>query len=358
MEAFTGPASGDHQGLLSSDLPSVLGGSGRAKGVWALLREGRDPVVESELGKAPKAVVAALFERVPPVVLESRAACNTTKQLLRLHDGLEVEFVIIPHPENGRSTLCVSSQVGCARACDFCATGKMGLIRSLTVDEILAQVFWAKRAVRRSKLPKLENIVFMGMGEPLNNEANVGLALKVLTDDMFGFRFKKTRVTVSTVGVSPASIRAAAELPAMLAWSVHAAEDETRRLLVPTTRHPMTELRDAFVEVLSSRPRSMQTFMVEVTMIDGINDSPAAAIALADFLLPLVSRFKVCVNLIPLNDSGHPVFRKSSISRLRAFQGVLRDRKVFSALRVTRGDEENAACGQLATEHSKKKAGS
>jgi len=256
----------------------------------------------------------------------------------------------------GHTTLCISSQVGCARGCTFCATGKMGLVRCLTTEEILAQCFHGRREALAAGLPPLNNVVFMGMGEPLNNPKAVGEALKRLTHDQLGFGFSKTRVTVSTVAPSPEAVLKAATVvmpDAMLAWSVHAADDATRKLLVPTTRHTMVELREAFRSALRARPsKSLRTLMVEVALMDGLNDSTEHATRLAAFLKPMIEedKLKVCVNLIPFNPVEHqPFFRRPSREAVASFQQALRERGVFTFVRTTHGDEESSACGQLAT---------
>ena len=205
-----------------------------------------------------------------------------------------------------------------------------------------------------------------------------------MTGSQYGFGFSKTRVTVSTVAPSPEAVLRHASSPssslnreskqgeaaergsgsphglvsgAMLAWSVHAADDATRKLLVPTTRHSMVELREAFREALRSRPsRALRTLMVEVALMDGLNDSPEHAARLAEFLWPMISedRLKVCVNLIPFNPVQHqPLYRRPTPSAVAAFQDVLRARGVFTFVRTTHGDEEAAACGQLATNHKR-----
>jgi adenine C2-methylase RlmN of 23S rRNA A2503 and tRNA A37 len=186
------------------ELGSLLGGTGKAKMVWESIREGKSPF-ENEDGVTAKArdlLNSESFLGFPAVTMESVSGDSTTKLLIDLHDGLQVESVVIPNigrqsssgPVEARTTLCVSSQVGCNRACDFCATGKMGFIRQLSTHEILSQVFHGLRVVQERGLPRINNIVFMGMGEPLNNPLNVMKAVEMLTDDRcFGFARSKVR---------------------------------------------------------------------------------------------------------------------------------------------------------------------
>mmetsp|Transcript_27587 Transcript_27587/g.88541 ORF Transcript_27587/g.88541 Transcript_27587/m.88541 type:complete len:396 (-) Transcript_27587:74-1261(-) len=233
----------------------LLGGSGRAKIVWSQLRDGRDPFEESSgLGHKARHALELAFSAQPPhsLLTSTVSACGTRKLLLRLRRGDEVEAVIIP--QGAFSTLCVSSQVGCRQGCTFCATGTMGLLRSLAADEILAQLHAAAAAVRQHGMPPLRNVVFMGMGEPADNVEEVSRALHAMVHP-FGFQLGRSYVCVSTVGPSPGHIRALEPLPARLAWSVHAADDRLRRLLVPTTRHRMSELRDAWGETLQASSR-------------------------------------------------------------------------------------------------------
>jgi len=340
------------------ELGRLLGGTGKAKLVWDSLRDGLSPW-DNEEGVTPKAraLLASHFEGIPGVSLETVAGDGTTKMLVDLCDGLQVESVVIPNrgkpsaqgPLKPRTTLCVSSQVGCNRACDFCATGKMGFIRQLTAHEILAQVYHGLRVVREQGLPELHNVVFMGMGEPLNNPLNVMQAATILTNDQC-FGLARSKVTVSTVGPSPAAIRAAGTIPAMLAWSVHAADDDLRRRLVPTTAHTMVELRDTFHKVLSARTRQLSVFMVAVTLIEGLNDGLEQADALVELLRPLKEVTKgLVVDLIPYNDIGEGGFVRAGADNVDAFQRRVRDAGFSCFVRVTRGDDELAACGQLAT---------
>ncbi|CAM9287914.1 unnamed protein product [Ectocarpus sp. 4 AP-2014] len=338
---------GDLLSLNFDELSQILGGSGRAKMVWSALSAGVDPFGDAAefLTDKTAAVLKDTVERLPwQVAQESVSSCGTRKLLVRLEDGLEVETVVIPDLSGSRSTVCVSSQIGCAKNCQFCMTGKMGLVRNLTAGEILGQVFFARETVREHGMPPLTNAVYMGMGEPLDNPGAVTQSLQVLTHP-FAFAMAKSKISVSTVGPSPAAIRRMKGMPSRLAWSVHAATDDVRRLLVPTTVHTMAELRDAFGEVLQSRRR--EHLFVEVVLIEGMNDSPELARALASLLRPLPIR--AGINLLPYNDTGHPFFRASPKESVEEFQRVLTQEGFVATIRTARGDEESSACGQLAT---------
>lgn len=280
---------------------------------------------------------------------------ETTKLLIKLHDGFEVETVIIPWKEKGFSTLCISSQVGCKQACTFCATGRMGELRNLAVEEILGQFFMALKICRLGNIPSISNVVFMGMGEPAANSKEVKKALEILTDvDLF--HQAQTKVTVSTVAPTPDAFIDFKDSPCVLAWSVHAANDELRKKLVPTTKYKMHELRQALIDVLLGRPKKLRVTMLEVALIDGINDSLECAEELAIFtqvIIESVPNIKLMVNLIPFNDIGHQSYRKPNMETVKSFQKVLRDHNINSHVRVTRGDDESAACGMLTTKRSK-----
>ena len=256
-----------------------------------------------------------------------------------------------------RSTLCVSSQVGCAQACRFCATGRMGRRRNLATDEIVAQVFEGVRLARAHALPPVRNIVFMGMGEPLDNLDAVETALKVMTDQR-AFGLSPRYVTLSTVAPSPEAVRRTRDWPARLAWSLHAADDRLRKMLVPSARHRTAALRDAFGEVLEARSARQASLLVEATLIAGVNDSPLHAAQFASLLLPLTwlkgGKVKVKVNLIPYNrndDLGAlgRTFEPATEEDVLAFRKVLVEAGLFCSVRAQRGADHAAACGMLAT---------
>jgi len=281
----------------------------------------------------------------------SRAKDGTSKILAKLAlDELEVETVIIPWKE--RSTLCISSQVGCRQGCNFCATGRMGLLRSLSVDEILVQVFLAQKVCRVLDIFPVDGIVFMGMDEPADNAASVVKAAEILTNGEAGFGLAQTKVTISTVGPTPEAFGILGKAPAALAWSVHASKDRLRKNLVPTTKFSMNELRKGYLDALLQRPIKLRTSMIEIALIDGVNDSPDDAEHLADFVLQImkdVPGAKIIVNVIPFNDIPGSLFGKPSDDALYSFTNKLRTKGIKSRIRQTRGDDESAACGQLAT---------
>ncbi|KAL7531545.1 hypothetical protein ACHAWF_003813 [Thalassiosira exigua] len=253
----------------------------------------------------------------------------------------------------------------------------MGRIRNLTTDEILVQMFYAKKVVRLSRsredgsrelllrdgvgrrmrpLPDISNVVFMGMGEPADNPRAVCEAEEVLTrDGDGGCGLTGSRVTVSTVAPSPDAFLEFANAQCVLAWSVHTARDELRRELVPTTRYDMEELRGGLIDALQRKV--VKTCMIEVALMDGINDSPREAYELAEFVRVVTDEApgsKVVCNLIPYKDvggggTGGTLYRTPPIDRVVAFQKRLQERGVYAHVRGTRGDKELAACGQLAT---------
>lgn len=327
----------DLLGLLPDELASVLGGSGKARSLLAVLRDGQAP---EAAGLSEKAI-ARLFHRAryraPEVRAQAVAADETRKILLGLVDGRAIETVLIPG--EGRTTLCVSSQVGCARGCTFCLTATMGLVRNLTAAEIVGQVH-AAIALWPQARPR--NLVFMGMGEPLDNLTEVERAIRLLTDHR-AYAIGPRHITVSTVGPSPKMIRAARDLPGRLAWSLHAADDTLRQQLVPTTKHPVQELSAAFHEVAAHRG---QPLFVELTLIDGLNDRPEDAAA----VLALFAGFpsEVRFNLLPMNPIGDPQLRPSPKDRVHAFQAALIGAGHFTTIRLERGADARSACGQLA----------
>jgi 23S rRNA (adenine2503-C2)-methyltransferase len=288
---------------------------------------------------------------------------GTIKLLLELKsDGLMVETVIIPWDDRRKSSVCVSSQVGCRQACTFCSTGRMGLLRNLSSSEILAQLYWANKISRVKSMYPIDNCVFMGMGEPADNASAVIRTAQVMVDrNLFGLA--PSRVTISTVGPTPKSFEELCEAPVVLAWSVHSSREDVRKQLVPTTKYTMEELRQGLITTLQKRPsKRLRNIMLEVALLDHINDSTEDAEHLADFCRPFleeVEGVRLFVNLIPWNDisaSFGPAsaYRKPRTERVLAYQKVLVDKGILSYIRTTRGDEEDAACGMLSTKNSKK----
>lgn len=280
--------------------------------------------------------------RAPEVVLDQCAADGTRKWLLRLDSGNSIETVFIP--EAGRGTLCISSQAGCALDCSFCSTAQQGFNRNLTVAEIIGQVWVANRALKRD--PKGEriitNVVLMGMGEPLLNFDNVTRAINIMLDDV-GYGLSKRRVTLSTAGVVPAIDRLHAVSPVSLAVSLHAADDGLRDTLVPLNKkYPIAELLAACRRYVADEPRRRITF--EYVMLDGVNDSPEQAHALVRLLREVPSK----VNLIPFNPFPDTRYKRSSARAIERFRAILMEADLVTTTRKTRGDDIDAACGQLA----------
>jgi len=273
---------------------------------------------------------------------------GTIKWLFDVGGGNAVETVFIPEADRG--TLCISSQAGCAVGCRFCSTGHQGFSRNLTTGEILAQLWHAEHFLRKhlaSRERVITNVVMMGMGEPLQNHAALFPALRVMLAD-HGYGLSRRRVTVSTSGVVPMMDRLASECPVALAVSLHAPNDELRDSLVPLNRkYPIDELLDACMRYLPAAPRDFITF--EYCMLDGVNDQPEHAQQLLALLRSHRGQGVPCkINLIPFNpfpDSGLKCSPKSVVSR---FAQVLVDGGVVTTVRKTRGDDIDAACGQLA----------
>jgi len=318
-------------------LSELLGGPGRARNVWKALQDG----MELEQALTPGAWTR-LCKVVDPKLLtplkRSSAKCGTRKLLLPLSDGHLIESVVIPNPS--RTTVCVSSQVGCARGCRFCMTATMGIVRNLKVEEIVGQVVAAIQEAKEAGLAPIRNVVFMGMGEPLDNLLEVEKSLKILTDGR-ALGLSANHITVSTVGGSLQKLRKLGKLPAQIAWSVHAVDEELRKNLVPTTNVSMESMRDVFSDILHERG---DTIFVEITLMDGVNDSDACAQKLADFLKPCPG--DVRVNLLPLNQ-GREGLKPSPKERVDAFAKIVAATGLRTLIRTPRGQEENAACGQL-----------
>jgi len=297
---------------------------------------------------ATRAVVRGLS-----VISEQASADGTIKWLFDVGGGNAVESVFIP--EEDRGTLCVSSQAGCAVGCRFCSTGHQGFSRNLTTGEILAQLWFAEHHLRqRLKLAPGEraitNVVMMGMGEPLQNYGALVPALKVMLDD-HGYGLSRRRVTVSTSGVVPMIERLQADCPVALAVSLHAPTDALRDHLVPLNRkYPLAELLQACRAYLAAAPRDFITF--EYCMLDGVNDTPGQARQLVALVQGEAGAPRVpCkFNLIPFNPFPASGLTRSPRERVMAFAKVLQDAGIVTTVRKTRGDDIDAACGQLAGE--------
>jgi len=303
----------------------------------------------TDVAKSLRATLAAEAEiRGPVPVRDSTAGDGTRKWLLDVGADNAVETVFIP--EANRGTLCVSTQVGCALECAFCSTGRQGFNRNLSTSEIVGQLWHANRVLGAVKQPGvgdsgervISNVVLMGMGEPLANFDNVVAALHLMLDDN-AYGLSRRRVTVSTSGIVPAIDRLREAAPVALAVSLHAPDDQLRDRLVPINRkYPLKELMAACRRYLESAPRDFITF--EYVLLDGVNDSDAHARALLALVKDVPSKF----NLIPFNPFPNSGFRRSPPERVRRFQEILMAAGVVATVRKTRGDDIDAACGQLA----------
>ena len=283
-----------------------------------------------------------------PVLSEHRSDDGTVKWLFDVGRGEAIETVFIPEP--GRGTLCVSSQAGCAVGCRFCSTGRQGFSRNLTSGEILAQLWHAEHALRASRGGSqrvITNVVMMGMGEPLQNYSALVPALRVMLDD-HAYGLSRRRVTVSTSGVVPMIERLAQDCPVALAVSLHAPNDALRDELVPLNRkYPMGELLAVCKAYLAKAPRDFITF--EYCMLDGVNDQDAHARQLVDLFSHGAGRGIKCkFNLIPFNPFPQSGLTRSAGSRIAGFAKILNDAGLLTTVRKTRGDDIDAACGQLA----------
>ena len=285
-----------------------------------------------------------------PVISEHQSSDGTVKWLFDVGAGNAVEAVYIP--EDDRGTLCVSSQAGCAVGCRFCSTGHQGFSRNLTTAEIVAQLWFAEHTLReRLKTTDrvISNVVMMGMGEPLQNYSALVPALRVMLDD-HGYGMSRRRVTVSTSGVVPMMDRLAMDCPVALAVSLHAPNDPLRDDLVPLNRkYPIDELMDACNRYLEHAPRDFITF--EYCMLDGVNDQPEHARQLVDFVRRHARSGVWCkFNLIPFNPFPASGLLRSGAPQVAAFAKILSEAGIVTTVRKTRGDDIDAACGQLAGE--------
>jgi 23S rRNA (adenine2503-C2)-methyltransferase len=275
--------------------------------------------------------------RAPDLVQEQSSADGTRKWLMQVDPVNRIETVFIP--EQGRGTLCVSSQVGCALACSFCSTARQGFNRNLSVAEIIGQLWVARRELADSD--RITNVVLMGMGEPLLNFDNVVGATRLMMDD-FAYGLSKRRVTLSTSGVVPALDRLRDVSEISLAVSLHATDDELRNELVPINRkYPIQDLLQACKRYVGRENRRKVTF--EYVMLDGVNDTPRHARALVRLLSHVPSK----VNLIPFNPFPHSGYQCSAPEAIDRFAEILRDAGLIATRRKTRGEDIDAACGQL-----------
>ena len=336
----------------------------RAKQVfqWIHQRGVADFDAMTDLAKSLREKLKGIAEVTPPAVLsEHRSADGTVKWLFDVGIGNGIETVYIP--EDDRGTLCVSSQVGCALDCKFCSTGRQGFNRDLQVSEIIGQLWVANRRLEEmeaqgistrladpddpspepSRSPRpVSNVVMMGMGEPLNNFQPVVDSMSIMLHD-HAYGLSRRRVTLSTSGVVPNIRKLAEALPVALAVSLHAPNDEIRSRIMPINdAYPIAELLDACSDYLEVAPRDFITF--EYVMLKGVNDAPDHAKELAKLLKRVPSK----VNLIPFNPFPDSGFETTDMDRVKRFQRVLLDAGYIATIRKTRGDDIDAACGQLA----------
>ncbi len=310
---------------------------------WIYRRGAADFSEMTDLAKEFRAQLAnAAKISVPQIVEEQASADGTRKWLLRMDEVQGIETVYIPEPDRG--TLCISSQVGCAMDCGFCATAQQGFNRNLSAAEIVGQVWLAQRELRNADAHgrAITNIVFMGMGEPLANYRNVVPAMRIFLDDL-GYDLSRRRVTLSTSGLVPQMYKLAEECNVALAVSLHAPNDALRNELVPINRiHPIAELLAACWNYIDKQNGRSVTF--EYVMLAGVNDQPAHAKELAGLLRGRPAK----LNLIPFNSFAGTRFRRSPAAAIVRFRDILNDLGIIATIRRTRGDDIDAACGQLA----------
>ena len=318
---------------------------------WIHQKGAQDFDQMSDLAKSlrEKLKTCAKVEPLTPISRHD-SADGTIKWLFDVGDGNAVETVFIP--EDDRGTLCVSSQAGCAVGCRFCSTGHQGFSRNLTTGEILSQLWFAEHTLRKqfnTTERVISNVVMMGMGEPLQNYSALIPALRAMLDD-HGYGLSRRRVTVSTSGVVPMMDRLGDDCPVALAVSLHAPTDVLRDHLVPLNRkYPLHELMDACRRYLAHAPRDFITF--EYCMLDGVNDQPEHAQALIDWVKPKRGQGEgvPCkFNLIPFNPFPASGLTRSNAATVKAFAAQLSDAGIVTTVRKTRGDDIDAACGQLA----------
>ncbi|HTV50057.1 MAG TPA: 23S rRNA (adenine(2503)-C(2))-methyltransferase RlmN [Steroidobacteraceae bacterium] len=360
---MSSPTTPTRQNLLGFTRPALqayvseLGGKAfRARQLmhW-IYKRGESQILQmTDLAKDFRAQLAALAEvRVPEIVTVQHSSDGTRKWKLRADAAQAFEMVFIP--EDDRGTLCISSQVGCALDCSFCSTAQQGFNRNLSTAEIIGQVWLANRELagspeaarlgdseRAAPARAVSNVVLMGMGEPLANFRQVVPALQILLDD-FGFDLSRRRVTLSTSGLVPQIYRLAEEVNVALAVSLHAPDDALRDALVPINRkHPIAELLEACWHYIDEQNGRSVTF--EYVMLEGVNDSPAQARRLAQLLAGHPAK----INLIPFNPFPGTHYRRSPPAVIQRFRDELLARGLIATIRRTRGEDIDAACGQLA----------
>lgn len=309
---------------------------------WIHQRGVTDFALMTDLAKSLRSKLSEIAEvRLPEVAIDQRSSDGTRKWLLHM-DGVEnaVECVLIP--EDTRMTLCISSQVGCTLNCSFCSTAKQGFNRNLSTAEIIGQLYLAQHALlAEGRENGITNVVMMGMGEPLLNYDAVMSALNIMCDD-FAYSLSKRRVTISTAGVVPAIKKLNQSTDVCLAVSLHAANDELRDQLVPLNKkYPIRELMDACLEYVKDHNRRRITF--EYVMLAGVNDSLEHARELVKILKPVPSK----LNLIPFNPYPNAIYQCSDRETINRFRDYVHNKGIVTVTRKTRGEDIDAACGQL-----------
>jgi 23S rRNA (adenine2503-C2)-methyltransferase len=342
-------------GLTGPELTAFVEGLGgkafRARQLmsWVYKRGEGDFERMSDLAKAFRAQLAQVACIEVPAIVRTQRALDGTRKWLLSADAAGQAFEMVYIPEDHRGTLCISSQVGCALDCSFCSTAQQGFNRNLTTAEIVGQVWLARRELAAESLQEsqgreriITNVVMMGMGEPLANYRHVVPAARILMDDL-GFDLSRRRVTLSTSGLVPQIYKLAQECNVALAVSLHAPDDELRSELVPINRrHPIDELLTACWHYIDEQNGRSVTF--EYVMLDGVNDSPEQARHLARRLRGHPAK----VNLIPFNPFPGTHYRRSPQEAILRFRDELLRAGVLVTIRRTRGDDIDAACGQLA----------
>jgi 23S rRNA (adenine2503-C2)-methyltransferase len=311
---------------------------------WIYRRGAADFALMTDLARDFRTQLAEVAHiSVPDIVTEQRSRDGTRKWMLRMDETQGIETVFIPEPDRG--TLCISSQVGCAMDCTFCSTAQQGFNRNLSVAEIVGQVWLAHRELGAAGpgAPRaITNVVFMGMGEPLANYRNVVPAMRILLDDL-GYDLSRRRVTLSTSGLVPQIYKLAEECNVALAVSLHAPNDALRNELVPINRrHPIEELLRACWHYIDAQNGRSITF--EYVMLAGVNDGAAQARELARLMQGRPAK----LNLIPFNPFPGARYRRSPAAAMVNFRDILNEHGVIATIRRTRGDDIDAACGQLA----------
>jgi 23S rRNA (adenine2503-C2)-methyltransferase len=342
------PAKTNLLGLTRAELDAFIENMGekpfRARQLmkWLYKRHEGNFDLMTDLAKSFRERLKELAEvRTPDIKVTQVSSDGTRKWMLAMDGTQGIEMVFIPEP--GRGTLCISSQVGCAMDCTFCSTAQQGFNRNLTVAEIVGQVWLANRELgyQPGGDRVITNIVFMGMGEPLANYRNVVPATEILMDDL-GFDISRRRVTVSTSGLVPQMLKLAEETNCALAVSLHAPNDRLRDELVPINRkHPIADLLDACWQYVNKQNARSITF--EYVMLDGVNDQPSHAYELVKLLQGRPAK----VNLIPFNPFPQTRYKRSPAAVIERFRDILNSNGVIATTRRTRGDDIDAACGQL-----------